>query len=509
MKRSELQHEISGYAAREAMLNHNISEQSHLITSLQLAEEKSAILNAIIESTDDAIISKDLNGIITSWNPAAKRIFGYEPDEMIGQSILKLIPLDRHTEEPKFLSKLKKGNRVDHFETKRLTKDGRQIDVSLTISPVKDRSGKIIGISKIARDITDLKQATEKTAMLAAIVESTDDVVISKNLQGIITSWNPAAQRIFGYTADEMIGESILKLIPDDRKDEEPKILSQLAKGKKVDHFETKRITKMGTLIDVSLTISPVKDVNGKIIGLSKIAKDITDKKLEQQRKNDFIAIVSHELKTPLTSIKSYIQLLLLKSKKESDPFRINALTRAENQVKKMVNMIHDFLSVSKLEQGEMTIEKTKVNLTEIICQTIEEGTLLSSNHEFKFQSDEAIYVFADANKIELVISNLISNAIKYAPNGGAISVDCREENEKIRIAIADQGIGIHPDDQKNLFKRFYRVKNIDQNITGFGIGLYLVAEILLLHGAEIAVKSEPGQGSEFSFSLDKAGSSD
>lgn len=504
MKRSELQHEINGYAAREAVLHDNITKQSDLISKLQLAEEKSAILTAIVESTDDAIISKDLNGIIISWNPAAQRIFGYFPTEIIGKSILTLIPPDRQEEEPKIIKQLKKGQRIEHFETKRLTKDGKLIDVSLTISPVKDRKGTIIGVSKIARDITELKQAGEKTAMLAAIIQSTDDVVISKNLNGIITSWNPAAQRIFGYTADEMIGESILKLIPDDRKDEEPKILAQLTKGKKVDHFETKRITKTGMLIDVSLTISPVKNQDGKIIGFSKIAKDITDKKLEQQRKNDFIAIVSHELKTPLTSIKSYIQLLLIKAKKQSDIFGINALTRAEAQVKKMVNMIHDFLNVSRLEQGGMSIEKSTVDLTEIISLVIEEGKLLSPIHTFEFQCQKAINVYADGGKIELVLTNLISNAIKYAPRGGRIVVSCTQANEKIRVAISDEGIGIHPDDQKHLFKRFYRVKDSDKNITGFGIGLYLVAEILLIHGSEITVKSEPGHGSEFSFLLDK-----
>jgi two-component system, OmpR family, sensor histidine kinase VicK len=503
MKRSGLQHKINGYAERETALNHSITEQSDLISKLRLAEEKSAILSAIVESSDDAIISKDLNGFITSWNPAAERIFGYTPTEIVGQSILKLIPADRKEEEPKILDQLRKGIRVDHFETKRLTKEGKLIDVSLTISPVRDESGAIIGLSKIARDITDQRYAGEQTAMLAAIVQSTDDVVISKNLHGIITSWNPAAQRIFGYSAEEMIGESILRLIPDDRKDEEPKILAQLARGEKVDHFETKRITKTGTLIDVSLTISPVKDKHGNIIGVSKIARDITDQKLEQQRKNDFIAIVSHELKTPLTSIKSYIQLLLAKAKKESDSFGMNALTRAEAQVKKMVNMIHDFLNVSRLEQGGMRIEKGIVDLTEIISQVIEEGRLLSPLHTFEFQYQKATKVHADGDKIDLVLTNLISNAIKYAPNGGRITVTCTQINGKIKISITDEGVGIHPEDQKHLFKRFYRVKDTDKNVTGFGIGLYLTAEILRAHDAEITVKSEPDRGSEFSFLLD------
>ena len=165
--------------------------------------------------------------------------------------------------------------------------------------------------------------------------------------------------------------------------------------------------------------------------------------------------------------------------------------------------MIHDFLNVSRLEQGGMNIEKSAIDITEIINQVIEEGRLLSPLHTFEFQCQKAIMVYADGDKIELVLTNLISNAIKYAPRGGRITVSCTKVNEKIRIAVTDEGIGIHPDDQKQLFKRFYRVKDTDKNITGFGIGLYLTAEILRIHNAEITVKSEPGQGSEFSFLLD------
>ncbi len=158
-------------------------------------------------------------------------------------------------------------------------------------------------------DITDLKQAEEKSAKLAAIIESSDDAIISKTLESVITSWNESAERMFGYTADEIIGETIYKLIPPDRQEEEPKILARLKSGERVEHFETKRLRKDGRLIDVSLSISPVKDKQGNIIGLSKIARDITEKKLDETRKNDFIGMASHELKTPLTSLSAIIQV--------------------------------------------------------------------------------------------------------------------------------------------------------------------------------------------------------
>lgn len=249
-----------------------------------IGEEERARLAAIVQSSDDAIIGKTLDGIVTSWNDAATRIFGYTAEEMIGESITVLIPPDRQDEEPRILEKLKKGEKIDHFETKRLTKNGQLLDVSLTISPIKDSRNQVIGASKIARNITRQKDSEIRSARLAAIVHSSDDAIIGKTLDGIITSWNDAATRIFGYTEKEMIGSSITRLIPEDRQDEEPRILEKLKRGEQVDHFETKRLTKSGELIDISLTISPIKDSDNNIIGASKIARDITRQKMKDQQ---------------------------------------------------------------------------------------------------------------------------------------------------------------------------------------------------------------------------------
>lgn len=246
------------------------------VTERKIAEAQRAKLAAIVQSSDDAIISKGLDGVVTSWNEAAERIFGYTSDEMIGVSITRIIPADRLDEEPKIIRQLVRGERIDHFETERVRKDGQRISVSLTISPVKDSRGNVIGISKIARDISRQKKADEVTAKLAAIVESSDDAIIGKTLRGIITSWNHAAEQLFGYKEEEIIGQSITKLIPSERLGEEDQILGRLKKGERVEHFETKRITKDGKLVDISLTSSPIKDANGQVIGASKIARNIT-----------------------------------------------------------------------------------------------------------------------------------------------------------------------------------------------------------------------------------------
>jgi PAS domain S-box-containing protein len=359
------------------------------------------------------------------------------------------------------------------------------------------------GIYDQQRLIDSLQIAEHKSAILSAIIESTDDAIISKDLNGVITSWNASAERMFGYAAHEVIGKSILVLIPPDRQEEEPLILGRLRSGHRVDHFETRRLTKQGELIDVSLTISPVKDGNGNIIGLSKIARDITDKKLEEQRKNDFIAIVSHELKTPLTSIRSYIQLALVKARQRADTLTIDVLSRAELQTKKMTTMIHDFLNLSRLEEGKMTLNLAKFSLPALMDELVCEARVLAPAYVINYVRFPEVEVYADRDKISQVMTNLLSNAIKYSSSGSEISIGYKLGENQINIFFTDQGIGIRQDDQKRLFERFYRVRNEEvRNISGFGIGLYLVAEILRLHGSHIMVESEPGKGSTFSFSL-------
>lgn len=245
----------------------------------KLSETDASLLAAIIDSTDDAIVSKDLTGVITSWNQGAERMFGYTADEIVGSSVTRLIPDDRMQEETDILSRINMGVRIENFETVRRRKDGQLIDVSLTISPVRDSTGRIVGASKIARDITERKRDERASLLLGAIVDSSDDAIISKDLTGIITSWNKGAERIFGYRSDEIVGSSVTRLIPEDRLQEESQILSQLQKGLQVEHFETVRRCKNGTLVSVSLSISPVRDRTGTIIGASKIARDITRQK--------------------------------------------------------------------------------------------------------------------------------------------------------------------------------------------------------------------------------------
>lgn len=352
-------------------------------------------------------------------------------------------------------------------------------------------------------DINEMKLAEEKSAKLAAIIASSDDAIISKTLESVITSWNDSARRMFGYTAEEMIGESIYKLIPPDRLEEEPQILSRLKSGDRVEHFETKRLTRDGRLIDVSVTVSPVKDKEGRIIGLSKIARDITEKKLDENRKNDFIGMVSHELKTPLTSLNALLQVASLKLKNSPDTFLASAMEKSNVQVKRMSTMINGFLNISRLESGKIQIDKQPFDMEKLISEVIDEIAITVSSHEIGFTPCKPVMVNADRDKISSVISNLVSNAVKYSPKGKHIEVTCELQDRNVIVSVKDEGMGIKPQDMDMIFDRYYRVESAHtQHISGFGIGLYLSAEIVRQHQGEISVDSESGVGSTFYFSL-------
>jgi PAS domain S-box-containing protein len=244
-----------------------------------------AQLAAIVESSDDAIVGKSLDGTITSWNRSAERIFGYTAEEAIGRNISLIVPEDRHGEEEAILAKIRGGERVDHFQTVRRHKSGTEVELSVTVSPIRDPSGQVVGASKIAREIGRLSQAERGSALLTAIVDSSDDAIVSKDLNSIITSWNRGAERIFGYTADEVIGKPITIIIPPELRAQEDTIIANIRAGRRIDHFVTERCRKSGEVINASITISPIRDSTGKIIGASKIARDVTEETRAEQRR--------------------------------------------------------------------------------------------------------------------------------------------------------------------------------------------------------------------------------
>ncbi len=426
--------------------------------------------------------------------------FGYDRNNYEGKHPSDVLPPGRYENSKTLFERVLAGEK---FSEERKAASGEDFIVHMV--PLKDENDEVYAGLIISMDITDFKKAEAGAARMAAIVHSSDDAIISKTTEGIITSWNEAAERMFGYRDSEIIGKSVLTLIPPDRSEEEPLILARLRKGERVEHFETKRITKDNKILDISLTISPIRDSRNNIIGFSKIARDITSKKLEERRKNDFIAMVSHELKTPLTSVKSYIQVLLAKARKEEKNFDINALSRAEIQTNKMTSMINDFLSLARLEEGKIHLHKVNFELHPVFEDMVHEARFLASGHTVKLQDCERIMIHADKDKIVQVLINLLSNAIKYSHKGSSVTMGCTRKDGKVRIYVRDEGIGISHTDQKRLFERFYRVENDKlKNVSGFGIGLYLCSEILRYHGCKIKVDSKEDEGSTFYFEMDE-----
>ena len=490
------------------------------------APQADLLLAAIIDSSDDAIVSKDLNGVVTSWNRSAERIFGYTAAEMIGRPIAQLLPPDRLEEEIDILNRVRRGEVVDHFATIRQRKDGQLIDVSVTISPIRDKTGTIIGASKVARDITEQKRGRRADLLLAAIVNSSDDAIVSKNLNGIITSWNAGAERIFGYTPEEMIGQPVLKLLPQDRKAEEPRILEQLRRGERVDHFETMRVRKNGEHFPVSLTISPVRDLSGVIVGASKIARDITetrraaaerDQLLESERtaraqaenanrmKDEFLATVSHELRTPLNAIVGWIDVLKTAT---HDPAEIaNALEVIERNAHMQAQLINDLLDLGRIASGKMTLHVEPVDISVIARDAIASMSHAAAqkNISIKFiTADLHGRLMGDVKRLQQVVWNLLTNAVKFTPNDGRISVTISRINSHVDVSVADTGRGIAPDFLPHVFERF---RQADATTTrqhgGLGIGLALVKQLVELHAGTVRAESGGvGQGATFTISL-------
>jgi PAS domain S-box-containing protein len=249
-------------------------------------------LAAIIDSSEDAIVSKDLNGVIQTWNISAERMFGYTADEAVGQSIMLIIPSERRSEEDKILARIRAGVTIDHFETQRRRKDGTLIDIALTVSPIHDATGAIVGASKIARDVSRQKALEREAFRLAAIVDSSEDAIVSSDLHGVVQTWNRAAERLFGYQAFEIIGRPMTLIVPPERWAEEDSIIARLRAGMPVEHFESVRQRKDGATVEISMSVSPIKTAAGTIIGTSKIARDISRQRALEREAFRLAAIV-------------------------------------------------------------------------------------------------------------------------------------------------------------------------------------------------------------------------
>jgi PAS domain S-box-containing protein len=354
--------------------------------------------------------------------------------------------------------------------------------------------------------------------LLAAIVDSSEDAIISKNLKAIVTSWNPAAERIFGYTAEEMVGQSITRLLPPERLEEESHILARLQRGERVEHFETIRMCKDGRLIHVSLSISPIKNEEGVVVGASKIARDITETKKAQanlaaaheelkradRMKTEFISMLSHELRTPLTAIIGWIQILKQGPSQEE---LTEGLQIIDRNVRAQSEMINDLLDMSRIEAGKLTLDVQALNLPTVVGAALDAVRLAAEAKGIRISSTCATIdgvVMGDRQRVQQIVWNLLSNAIKFTPKGGAVRTTVQRVESHVEITVSDSGAGFAQEFQERIFDRFSQADSaITRKHGGLGLGLAIVKQLTELHGGTVhAYSAGEGLGATFVVNL-------
>jgi len=398
--------------------------------------------------------------------------------------------------------------------TSLLARDGRLVGMISTFwrTPHVPHEGELRLFDVLAREAADLiehRSGQEATARLAAIVASSDDAILGLSLDGTITSWNRGAERLFGYAPDEAIGESVMLLIPPDRRSVEQHILERVRRGESVEHFETVRQRKEGARFDISITVSPVRDAAGRVIGASKIARDITGRKLAEEalreadrRKNQFLATLAHELRGPLAPIRNGLQIVRMRSQDADAIASVAAMM--ERQVGQMARLIDDLIDVSRISQGKLHLLKEPIELSTAvrsIAETIQANDA-PMRHEWTFTfPPDLIYVNVDPTRLAQVVGNLLGNACNP---GGRIDVRVVHEGDQGVIRVRDSGIGIDAAHIGEIFELFAQIDDsVERTRGGLGIGLSLVRTVVELHGGTVSAHSEGlGRGSEFAVRL-------
>ena len=353
---------------------------------------------------------------------------------------------------------------------------------------------------------TQGKATEESQSHLAAIIESSDDAILSKDLRGIIQTWNPGAQRLLGYAAEEMLGKPVTVLVPADRLDEEERILARLWAGQRVEHLETVRVTKDGRRIDVSLTISPLKDAGGRVVGASKIMRDITERKRAEQalreadrRKDEFIAILSHELRNPLAPIRYALPLLQRERLSESGARAVGVIDR---QARALTMLMDALLDVSRISRGTIELRREHFTLEAILKAAVEAASpaIAAARHTLKVVVPaEPIRLHGDPTRLAQVFTNLLNNSAKFMPSPGEIALEAQRQDGQAIICVRDAGIGLSEHTLSTVFEMFRQVNAPEAAQGGLGIGLALAKRLVEMHGGSIEARSAGvGQGAEF-----------
>ncbi len=484
----------------------------------RIIAEQSDLMRVTLSSIGDAVITTDVAGRVTQVNPVAETLTGRTQAEAIGEALPTVFQvIDERTREPiehpAMLALLEDPGRPVV-----VAKDGSESPIDCRVAPIRSADGEIHGSILVFHDVRErrerereLSRGRAAEARLAALVQSSDDAIVSKSLEGIIETWNHGAEKVFGYTAEEAVAQPITMLFPPERIEEEQEIIQRIRDGERIDTFDSVRIRKDGARIAVSLTISPIIDAAGRVIGASKIARDISERERHEQalleadrRRNEFLAILAHELRNPLAPISTGLEVL----KRTTDQARHAAIRdMMKRQTDQLVSLVDDLMDVSRITQGKLEVRKQRVDLSEVIKTAAEtsEPAIARARHTLVVKGpSQPMEIDADPVRLAQAISNLLHNAAKFTPEGGRIELTAGESGGEAQICVKDNGIGIAEEVHESIFEMFSQGHPpLEDGQAGLGIGLTLVKKLVDMHGGRISVESKGlGQGAEFRIRL-------
>jgi len=461
------------------------------------------------------------------WLAGALKAFTAAASVPTAVTLILLLPRALALPSPEQLRRANESLALEIDERKRAEERLREMQAELE-ERVRARTSELqTSNERLLKEMETREGLEMEQVKLAAIVESSDDAIVGKTLDGTVTTWNRGAQRMFGYSGEEIVGRSIMLIVPDDRREEESEILSRLHQGHRVEHFETIRVAKDGRQVDVSLSVSPIRDPLGNIIGASKIARDVgLRKRAEEEReqllwseraarseaerasrlKDEFVANLSHELRTPLNAILGWVQILRRNTKQVDEQLQ-HGLGVIERNTRAQAQLIDDLLDVSRIVSGRVRLDLQPVDLASVIETAADAVRPAAEAKEIKLQlilDPLSGPVTGDPARLQQIVWNLLSNAIKFTPKTGRVQVFLERVNSHLEITVSDNGEGIPPDFLPFVFERFRQASSdTTRRFGGLGLGLAIVRHLIELHGGTVKAKSAGvGRGARFILSL-------
>jgi len=499
-------HDITEREQIEELLAQRASELTvQRFTAIDLAQDR-RILAAIVESSDNAIVSWSLEGVVTSWNQGAQQLYGYTAHEIIGQPVSLIIPKDHQRETLDIVEGIKRGESVKHMETIWVRSDGRPVRVSLTASPIRDADGHLVGVSSIARDLTERYQieqelrASEKR--FKTFMDNSAAIAFMKDVEGRYLYVNKPFEEYFQITSVDWRDKTDFDLWP------APMALA--LREHDVAVFEANRPVERIETVPTPDGAShhwlvykfPLTDGQGERL-LGGIGVDITKRKRAEELKDEFLSKASHELRTPLAVITETVALMLNGALGPTTEEQRQFLQNANGQLERLGGLLNDLLDLSKIEAGRMVLEREQLDLAAVIheaCQTMRVG---AKGRHIMYQPTTIPAVFADRNRLMQVLMNLLSNAIRFTPEGGTVTLATTAQEPCVMCSVADTGPGMPKEQLGKLFTKFEQLTQpTAHQRQGTGLGLAISKELVQLHGGTIRVDSELGHGTTFTFTL-------